>query len=51
MDVIKEVMSDPDFLFSIKDQDEWLDTSKALVSLGYYTPYLLESGEVVNMSK
>jgi len=48
---IKNVMSDPEWLDVIKDQDEWVDTSKALVSLGYSTPYLLETGEVVNMAK
>jgi hypothetical protein len=48
---IKNVMSDPEWLDAIKDQDEWVDTSRALVSLGYSTPYLLETGEVVNMQK
>jgi hypothetical protein len=44
-------MSDPDWLEAIKDQDDWVDTSKALVSLGYSTPFLLETGEVLNMPK
>ena len=48
---IKNVMSDPAWQEVIKDQEEWVDTSKALVSLGYHTPYLLETGEVVNMPK
>jgi hypothetical protein len=48
---IKDVMMDPDFLASVKDQEDWVETSKALVSLGYHTPYLLETGEVVNMDK
>jgi EthD domain len=48
---IRDLMSDPEFLESVKDQEEWVDTSKALISIGYYTPYLLETGEVVNMSK
>lgn len=48
---IKNVMSDPDWATAIKDQEDWVDTSKALVSLGYSTPYLLENGEVVNMPK
>ncbi|KFA73928.1 hypothetical protein S40288_00918 [Stachybotrys chartarum IBT 40288] len=46
---IKNVMSDPDWPAAIKDQDDWVDTSKALLSLGYHTPYLLKTGEVVNM--
>ena len=48
---IKNVMSDPAWQEVNKDQEEWVDTSKALVSLGYHTPYLLETGEVVNMPK
>ncbi|KAI1504808.1 hypothetical protein F5X99DRAFT_371049 [Biscogniauxia marginata] len=48
---IKRVMLDPDWSAAIKDQDDWVDTTKALVSLGYSTPYLLETGEVVNMKK
>lgn len=51
MQVIRNVMSDPDWLAAIKDQDDWVDTSKALVSLGYSTPFLLETGEVLNMPK
>ena len=48
---IKNVMTDPAWQEVIKDQEERVDTSKALVSLGYHTPYLLETGEVVNMPK
>jgi hypothetical protein len=51
MEAIKNLMSDPGFVESIKDQEDWVDTSKALVSIGYDTPYLLETGEVVNMAK
>lgn len=49
VETIKNVMADPDWPAALKDQDEWLDTSKALLSLGYHVPYLLETGEVVNM--
>lgn len=49
--IIKNVMSDPEWLDAIKDQDKWVDTSRALISLGYFTPYLLETGETVNMAK
>ncbi|TVY16905.1 hypothetical protein LARI1_G007191 [Lachnellula arida] len=49
--VVKNVMSDPDWQEAIKDQDDWVDMTKALVSLGHSTPYLLETGEVVNMPK
>ncbi len=51
MEVIKNVMSDPDWPAAIKDQNDWVDSTKALVSLGYSTPYLLPTGEVVNMAK
>jgi len=51
MQAVQNVMTDPDWPAAIKDQDDWVDTTKALVSLGYSTPYLLETGEVVNMPK
>ncbi|KAK7962475.1 uncharacterized protein PG986_003300 [Apiospora aurea] len=37
-------------LYKDKDQDQWVDVPKALVSLGHHVPYLVE-GEVVNMPK
>ena len=49
VDIIKNVMSDPDWPAAVKDQDAWIDTSKALLSLGYVTPYLKKGGEVVNL--
>jgi hypothetical protein len=49
--VIKDVMSDPNWPAAIKDQDDWVDYTKALLSLGYSTPYLLKTGEVVNIPK
>jgi len=48
--VIRSIMGDPEWLEVIKDQEEWVDTSRALVSLGYATTYLSE-GKVVNMAK
>lgn len=48
---IKNVMADPDWLAAAKDEEYWVDTSKALVSLGYATPYLLPNGETVNLHK
>jgi hypothetical protein len=44
-------MGDEDWPNATKDEHKWVDTSKALLSLGYSTPYLLETGEVVNMPK
>ncbi|KAJ2993414.1 hypothetical protein NUW58_g1850 [Xylaria curta] len=46
---IAEILSDPDWAKSVEHQDDWVDTSRALMSVGYITPYLLESGEVVNV--
>ena len=46
---IGRFLSDPDWAKSIEHQDDWVDTSKALMSIGYITPYLLESGEAVNV--
>ncbi|KAN0121904.1 hypothetical protein V8E51_000230 [Hyaloscypha variabilis] len=51
LETITNVLSDPEWAEVLKDQDEWVDTSRALVSVGHFTPYLLESGEVVNVKK
>ncbi|CAJ2501516.1 Uu.00g043690.m01.CDS01 [Anthostomella pinea] len=47
---IRSLTADPDFAASIADQEDWVDTAKAMVSLGHCTPYLLESGEVMNVA-
>lgn len=41
-------MVDPEWLEIVQDQVDWVDTSRALVSLGYYTQYISE-GEVVSL--
>ncbi|VUC28763.1 unnamed protein product [Clonostachys rosea] len=46
---IGKVMADPEWHAALKDDDEWVDKSKALLSLGYSTPFLLTTGEVVNL--
>jgi hypothetical protein len=51
MQAMKDVLADPDWGVAVKDQDDWVDMDKALVSLGYSTPYLLETGEIVNLQK
>ncbi|KAI4865825.1 hypothetical protein F4820DRAFT_469324 [Hypoxylon rubiginosum] len=51
VETIQKVMADPDWPAALKDHEEWLDASKALLSLGYHVPYLLETGEVVNLPK
>jgi hypothetical protein len=51
MEIVKKAMSDPDWVEGVlKGQEEWVDVQKALVSVGYCTPYLLSNGDVVNMS-
>lgn len=51
MQAMKNVVADPDWAVATKDQHDWVDMEKSLVSLGYATPYLLETGEVVNLQK
>lgn len=51
LESISKLMTDPGWLVSIEDQEDWIDTSRALVSVGYHIPYLKENGEVVNVSK
>lgn len=48
---VKNVMTDPEWQVAVKDQEYWVDVERALVSLGHCTPYLLRTGEVVNMAK
>ncbi|KAK8851627.1 hypothetical protein PGQ11_014106 [Apiospora arundinis] len=51
MQCIQKIMSDPDWQTAVKDQDQWVDVPRALVTLGHHIPFLLETGEMVNMSK
>ncbi|CAG8970841.1 hypothetical protein HYALB_00000818 [Hymenoscyphus albidus] len=51
MQAIMKVLGDADWQVAVRDQDEWLESKKALVSLGYLTTYLRETGEVVNMKE
>lgn len=50
VETIKKIMGDPEWLIAVKDQEDWVQVSKALVSLGYSTPYVL-NGKPVNLSK
>ncbi|OKL61559.1 hypothetical protein UA08_03902 [Talaromyces atroroseus] len=45
------MQADPEGHASIKEQEKWVDTSRALVSVRYAIPNLLESGEVLDMEK
>lgn len=33
-------MTDPEWIEAVQDQAEWVDISKALLSLGYHTQYI-----------
>ncbi|KAI1819446.1 hypothetical protein F4861DRAFT_138490 [Xylaria intraflava] len=48
---IKAILSDPEWAVSVENEPKWVDRSRALMSIGHVTPYLVESGEVVNMPK
>ncbi|CAI7592057.1 unnamed protein product [Penicillium glandicola] len=50
VETIKKIMSDPDWQIAVKDQGDWVQVSKALVSVGYSTPYVL-NGKAVNLPK
>lgn len=51
LQTISNVMVDPDWPNAIKDELEWVDTSKSLVSVGYVTQYLTSKGEFLNIPK
>ncbi|KUJ10080.1 uncharacterized protein LY89DRAFT_689921 [Mollisia scopiformis] len=46
MQSMKDVVADPDWGVATRDQDEWVEMSKSLVSLGFSTSYL-SGGEIV----
>lgn len=48
-EAMMNMMADPEWLETLKGQEEYIDTKKALVSVGYAVPYLLETGEVLNV--
>ncbi|KAI1478080.1 hypothetical protein F4774DRAFT_175475 [Daldinia eschscholtzii] len=50
-ETIKNVTSDPDWHIAVKDEEDWVDITRVECAVGYSTPYLLETSEVVNMSK
>ena len=39
MQAMKNVISDPDWAVATKDQNDWVDVERALVSLGHPIPY------------
>ncbi|KUL85917.1 hypothetical protein ZTR_06349 [Talaromyces verruculosus] len=50
-EAMTNMQQDPGWHASIKDQEKWVDVSRALLTVGYAVPYLTESGEIMNMSK
>lgn len=48
--VIGKVMSDSEWISgAVKDEPEYVESTKALLSIGHKTPYLLPTGEVMNV--
>lgn len=46
------MIHDPEWIEkAAKDENEWVDLSKAEVHFGFDTPYLLETGDIVNLAK
>ncbi|KAJ5953004.1 Dimeric alpha-beta barrel [Penicillium vulpinum] len=50
VETIQKIMADPEWQIAVKDQKDWVQVSKALVSLGHSTPYVL-NGKPVNLPK
>ena len=50
-EAMANMLADPEFHESVKDQEKVVDTTRSLLSVGYAVPYLLETGEVLNMPK
>lgn len=49
---LKALVMDPDWAAkAVKDEDKWCDLSRSTIHVGFDTPYLLESGEIVNLPK
>jgi hypothetical protein len=46
--IIENVMTDPEWIEVLQDQEDWVDTTKALLSLGYHTQYISE-GKAINL--
>lgn len=47
---LENMVADPDWASkAVKDEDKWCDLSKSTVHIGYDTPFLLETGEIVNL--
>lgn len=47
---LKGLLADPEWAAkAVKDEDKWCDLSKSTLHIGFDTPYLLETGEAVNL--
>jgi hypothetical protein len=47
---IEDIMTDPEWLEAVGDQVDWVDTDRALLSLGFHTQYVAE-GKVVDLTR
>ena len=43
---IGNVMTDPEWIEAVADQEDWVDTSRLLLSVGHHTHYLSD-GQVI----
>lgn len=49
---LENMVADPDRASkAVKDEDKWCDLSRSTVHIGYDTPFLLETGETVNLGE
>lgn len=50
INALTSMNADPDWAGkAVKDEEKWCDLSKSTIYIGYDTPYLLETGEAVNL--
>jgi hypothetical protein len=47
---VEQMMTDPEWIEVCQDQENWVDTSRSLVSLGYHTKYF-SAGKVINLKE
>ncbi|KAK5996635.1 Dehydratase iacD [Cladobotryum mycophilum] len=50
IDTIKAITADPEWPTAIAHQEDWIDVTKGLVSIGYATSYMVD-GKIVNPPK
>ena len=46
---VGKMTADPEWAVATKDEGEWVDDKKGLVSVGYVAQHLLPSGEILEI--